>query len=640
MESTASIAVVAVTRGGAVHAQRLSEQLPHATLFLPAKWCADHRSAKARLYTCHLSDLVAELFPQVRFLIVFAALGAVVRVLAPHVRDKRSDPGVLVVDEGAHHVISVLSGHVGGANELARQVAALLGAAPVITTASDSQGVLALDLLGADHGWSLEDDRHLTDAMAALVNGERVALIQEAGERAWQQREDVPSNLHLYDSIDAYAAHAESPAATPVVLITDRKIEDRRFSENTVYFRPKTLVVGIGCERGVTLDEVEAAVRKTLDRHDLAFASIRNLATVSIKQDEAALGVFGDKCRLQIDYYRPAALRSVRNIPNPSWEVDRAIGTPGVAEPAAMLSAEASTLVVPKVKCGRVTVAVARCAGQARTARAEAVHHGALCLVGIGPGGAEHMTGRARSVIARAEMVVGYRLYLDLVKDLVAGKEIVVGELGDEWTRAACAIDWASKGRKVVLISSGDIGVFGMAGPVFEQLREQGWRRGESFSIEVVPGVTAASSCAAVLGAPLMHDFVTISLSDRLTPWPIVRERLEAAGRADFVVVLYNPRSVRRQRQLEDARNILLRHKRPDTPVGIVTRCGREGESVRIATLESFLASDIGMFTTIIVGNAQTLATNDFMVTPRGYQQSCGERVHETSEHRVSIKEG
>ncbi len=636
MESTASIAVVAVTRGGAVHAQRLSEQLPHATLFLPAKWCADHRSAKARLYTGRLSDLVAELFPQVRFLIVFAALGAVVRVLATHMRDKRSDPGVLVVDEGAHHVISVLSGHAGGANELARQVAALLGAAPVITTASDAQGVFALDLLGSQEGWACEREHWLTHAMAAVVNGAEVTIIQEAGETGWQDSPAVPANVRIYNSLGAYTTRAESQPPGPVVLITDRVSPLAQLPEETVVYRPKTLVVGMGCERGVSLEELEAAMTTTLGTHDLAVTSIKHLATVSVKEDEAGLNAFAAKHHLPVLYYSPQQLCSVK-VPNPSAVVAQAIGAPGVCEPAALLGAGVSELLVPKVKHGRVTVAVARASGGPSL---KSQSHGALYLVGIGPGGLRDMTSRARSVICQAEVVIGYRLYLDLMRDLLSGKKVVTSELSEEWERAHVAIEWAAKGHRVVLLSSGDIGVYGMAGPVFEQLFQRGWKRGGAFAVEVVSGITAASSCAAILGAPLMQDFVVISLSDRLTPWTLIRQRLEAAAGADFVVVLYNPRSSHRQRQLKDARTILLKHKRPDTPVGIVTRCGREGESVRIATLESFLAADIGMFTTIIVGNAETLATNDFMVTPRGYQQSCGERIHETSEHRVSIKEG
>jgi cobalt-precorrin 5A hydrolase / cobalt-factor III methyltransferase / precorrin-3B C17-methyltransferase len=620
---SASIAVIAVTKGGAIQARRLAAMLPDGVIYLPSKWCAQESSGEAHLYDCSLGDLVADLFPRYRFLIFFAAAGLVVRVIAPCLHEKRSDPGILVIDERASHVISLLAGHAGGANQLARVVASLLEAVPVITTASDAQGVLALDLLGREEGWVLEREGALTETMAALVNGVPVAVVQEAGEKDWQIREDVPGNVTIVDSLDAYIREVGERNAVPVILITDRLLSlESPLLARAVLYRPKSLVVGVGCERGVTLEEMEAAIKDTMAGHGLAFSSIRNLATVTLKQDEAALMALAVKYHLPIRYYSPAELRSVNTAPNPSAEVECAIGVPGVCEPAALLSAGVTHLVVPKVKCSRVTVAVARWTPGTAAAQDTSEHRGALYLVGIGPGGAQDMTWRARSVIKQADVVIGYRLYLDLVKELLGGKELIPSDLGEEWARATCAIDVAARGQRVALLSSGDSGVYGMAGPVYEQLYERGWRPGGSFAVEVVPGITAASSCAALLGAPLMHDFVVISLSDRLTPWTVIQDRLEAAARADFVVVLYNPRSERRQRQLLEAQRILLTHKSPQTPVGVITQGGREGESVRIATVETFITLEIGMFTTIIVGNAETLATEDFMVTRRGYDSS------------------
>jgi len=636
-----SIAVIAVTRGGAVQARRLGAMLPESVVYLPRKWCAQGFSDEAQLYDGPLGDLVAELFPRYRFLIFFAAAGLVVRVIAPCLQEKRSDPGVLVIDERARHVISLLAGHAGGANELARVVASLLDAVSVITTASDSQGILALDLLGREEGWVLEQEGPLTEAIAALVNGVPVAVVQEAGETDWQIREDVPGNVMIFDSLDAYVRKTGGRNVSPVILITDRLLSlDSPLLTQAVVYRPKSLVVGVGCERGVTLEEIESAIQDTIAQHRLAFSSLRNLATVTLKQDEAALMAFAVKYHLPIRYYSPAELRSVTTAPNPSAEVECAIGVPGVCEPAALLSAGVTHLVVPKVKCGRVTVAVARRTPGSAGAQDKSERRGSLYVIGIGPGGAPDMTLRARSAIKQADVVVGYRRYLDLVKELLGGKELIPSDLGEEWTRATDAIELAARGQRVALLSSGDSGIYGMAGPVLEQLYERGWKPGGSFAVEVVPGITAASSCAALVGAPLMHDFVVISLSDRLTPWGVIRDRLEAAARADFVIVLYNPRSERRQQQILEAQQILLRHKAPQTPVGVITRCGRDGERVRIATVETFITPEIGMFTTIIVGNAETLATEEFMVTRRGYNSSTVRaKQNEESLETVSNKE-
>ncbi|MBI3780653.1 MAG: precorrin-3B C(17)-methyltransferase [candidate division NC10 bacterium] len=245
---------------------------------------------------------------------------------------------------------------------------------------------------------------------------------------------------------------------------------------------------------------------------------------------------------------------------------------------------------------------------------------GKLFLVGFGPGNHEHLTFRAREAIAEAEVIIGYRTYVRLVKDLIQGKEVHYTGMTEELERARKAVDFAYQGRKVALISSGDIGIYGMAGPAMEILKERGWRPGCGVDFEVIPGVTALSSCGSVLGAPVMHDFVAISLSNLLTPWELIVRRIEAAGRGDFIVALYNPKSGRRTQQIVETRKILLKYKRPDTPVGIVKSGHRKGQRVVVTTLADMLSHEIGMLTTIIVGNAATFVWENMMITPRGYQ--------------------
>ena len=245
---------------------------------------------------------------------------------------------------------------------------------------------------------------------------------------------------------------------------------------------------------------------------------------------------------------------------------------------------------------------------------------GKLFLVGFGPGNHEHLTFRARQAIAEAEVIIGYRTYVRLVKDLIQGKEVHYTGMTEELERARKAVNCAYQGRKVALISSGDIGIYGMAGPAIEILKERGWRPGCGVEFEVIPGVTALSSCGSVLGAPVMHDFVGISLSNLLTPWELIVRRIEAAGQGDFIVALYNPKSGRRTQQIVETQRILLKYKRPDTPVGIVKSGHRKGQRVVITTLAEMLNHEIGMLTTIIVGNAATFVWQDMMITPRGYQ--------------------
>lgn len=245
---------------------------------------------------------------------------------------------------------------------------------------------------------------------------------------------------------------------------------------------------------------------------------------------------------------------------------------------------------------------------------------GKLFLVGFGPGNHDHLTFRAREAIGQADVIIGYRTYVRLVRELIEGKEVHYTGMTEELDRARKAVDFAYAGRKVALISSGDVGIYGMAGPALEILKEKGWRRGGGVDVEVVPGVTALSACGSVLGAPIIHDFAAISLSNLLTPWEVIVKRIEAAAAADYVIALYNPKSGRRTQQIVETQKILLKYRRADTPVGIVKSGLRQGQRVVQTTLADMLNHEIGMLTTILIGNSTTFTYEGLMITPRGYQ--------------------
>ncbi len=244
---------------------------------------------------------------------------------------------------------------------------------------------------------------------------------------------------------------------------------------------------------------------------------------------------------------------------------------------------------------------------------------GKIMLVGLGPGAVEHMTGRARAAIAEADTIIGYVTYVRLVADLIEGKEVIKKSMTEELDRAIEALDRARQGKKVALISSGDAGVYGMAGPTFEVLFQAGWTPDSEIEVEIVPGASALNTCAALVGAPLTHDFCAISLSDLLTPWPTIARRLDAVAYADFVVALYNPKSGRRTRQIQEAQRIFLRHRDPKTPVAIVKSAFRPKQRLEFTTLEKMAEADIGMLSTVLIGNSNTFIRDGLMVTPRGY---------------------
>jgi len=229
-----------------------------------------------------------------------------------------------------------------------------------------------------------------------------------------------------------------------------------------------------------------------------------------------------------------------------------------------------------------------------------------------------HLTPAARDAIEASDVVIGYRTYLDLIPELLEGREVISSQMMKEVDRSRQALDLAAAGRTVSLVSGGDPGIYAMAGLVFEMARESG--EDLSFDIKVIPGIAALNACAARLGAPLMHDFAAISLSDLLTPWEVIERRLEAAAMADFVIVLYNPRSKKRTEQIVRAREIIMAHRSPETPVGIVTAATRENEEITLTSLGEMLSGEIGMQSCVVIGNSNTVRWHDFMVTPRGYR--------------------
>ena len=242
---------------------------------------------------------------------------------------------------------------------------------------------------------------------------------------------------------------------------------------------------------------------------------------------------------------------------------------------------------------------------------------GRIYVVGIGPGSTEHLTPAAKNAIQDSEIIVGYKTYLDLIRELTGDKEIMSSGMRQEVDRCSKAVELARLGKKVAVICSGDPGIYAMAGLVFEIIKNQSTDRMPA--IEVIPGIPALSSCAARLGAPLMHDFASISLSDLLTPWELIEKRIVAASSADFVIVIYNPKSKGRKEHINKARDIILRFRPAQTPVGIVRSAMRDEEEITITDLGNMSGHKIDMQSTVIIGNSQTFTWNNRMVTPRGY---------------------
>lgn len=266
---------------------------------------------------------------------------------------------------------------------------------------------------------------------------------------------------------------------------------------------------------------------------------------------------------------------------------------------------------------------------------------GKIFVVGFGPGDREHITKRAVDALQQSDHIMGYKTYVDLIEHLVTAQTIVSTGMTEEVSRAQEAVKQAEAGFIVSVISSGDSGVYGMAGLVYEVLIEKGWTAATGIEVEVVPGISAINSCASLLGAPVMHDSCTISLSDHLTPWTVIEKRIEAAAMADFVIAFYNPKSGRRTRQIVEAQRILLKYRAPDTPVGLVKAAYRDTQDIILTTLSEMLEHDIGMLTTVVVGNSSTFFYDNKIITPRGYQRkyTLGEEKQILKPHQRLKKE-
>jgi len=246
---------------------------------------------------------------------------------------------------------------------------------------------------------------------------------------------------------------------------------------------------------------------------------------------------------------------------------------------------------------------------------------GKLYIVGVGPGHHDHMTFRAKQAIEESDTIVGYETYVNIVQDLIEGKDVYRYAMTQEVERAHQCIDLAKSGKIVSLVSSGDPGIYGMAGLIYETLAQSDWDPKSGLQVEIIPGVSALNSCASIIGSPLMTDFAVLSMSDLLVPWEIIIKRVEAAAQGDFVIVIYNPASKKRIHQLQDTRKILLKYRKPTTPVAIIKGAFRNSQTVVLTDLENLEShSDkLGMISTVIVGNSSTYNYKDLMINPRGY---------------------
>jgi cobalt-precorrin 5A hydrolase/precorrin-3B C17-methyltransferase len=541
---------------------------------------------------------ITALFGEGRPIIGICAAGILIRAVGGALEGKQVDPPVIAVAKDGSSVVPLLGGHH-GANDLARKIAAAIGGHAAITTASDVKLGIALDQ--PPPGWRIKDVATVKRVTAALLTGAKARVINEtAGDSAWLSTIDGEGDLKI--------------------LITHRAD-----AEADLVYHPASLVLGIGCERLTEADEVSALARRCLAEANLAPQALACVASIALKAAEPAILALAAELEVPARFFSAAELeRETPRLKNPSEVVFAETGCHGVCEGAALAGVGAAgKLLVAKTRSARATCAIAAAPGvidPKKTGRAR----GRLEIVGMGPGSASGRTAEVDAALRGVTDLVGYKLYLDLLGSLTHGKRLHGYELGAEEQRVRIALDLAAQGREVALVCSGDAGIYAMATLVYE-LIERGdnaeWARVE---IRGLPGVSAMQAAAARIGAPLGHDFCAISLSDLLTPWAAIEQRLKAAAEGDFVVAFYNPVSLRRRTQLAAAKEILLKKRPADTPVILARNLGREGEQVTVVDLAALDIDAVDMLTLVIIGSSETrrVARPDggvWVYTPRGY---------------------
>ena len=538
-------------------------------------------------------------------LIVVGAVGAVTRLVAPLIGSKEEDPAVLVIDSNGENVIPLLGGHRGGAENLAFQLAAEFGGKAVLTGDSTNQALLSLDSFGEMWGWQRRGDEFAwKQLMLHQAIGGSFQVVQSSGSKLW--RTSLAAENSLKES------KRQHDLQTKIMRIGPSISED-------CCWHPSTLWIGIGCERNTSKNLLLRAFENALEESCLAVEAVAGLASIELKNNEPALLALAKKIGRPLRFYNPETLAQV-SVPNPSQAVFEAVGTPSVAEAAALLGAEKGGRLLKKKKIyfplqgeeGAVTIAISE------SKSPFAPKTGELHLVGSGPGELAYLTNDARFALARAVVWIGYERYLDLLEPIRRTDQVRIdGHLTRERDRCLQALEMAMQGMRVALISSGDSGIYGMAGLALELWLEEPEMNRPAFSIH--PGISAVQIAASKVGAPLMNDFCTISLSDKLTPWEVIKERLRGALIGDFAIAIYNPKSNNRDWQLEEAFHMIKNYRSLNTPVLLARQLGRNEERVNLYSLEDCPLHEVDMLTTILIGNTQSFVKGDHFVTPRGY---------------------
>ncbi|MEH2022763.1 precorrin-3B C(17)-methyltransferase [Nostoc sp.] len=564
-------AIVILGQNSVTVARKIISVLPGATLY-----GLEGRTSEVDVSFTNFGETLRELFIQGRPLIGICAAGILIRTLAPVISDKRQEPPVLAVAEDGSAVVPLLGG-LGGVNDLARRIAEALDVKPAITTTGDLR--LGTTLLSPPSGYHLANPDDAKKFISDLLAGAQVKL---EGIAPWLSDSKLP--------ID--------PKGDLTIQVTERLVTP---TPNCLVYHPATIAIAIS---GM-IDDAVALVQQLLVDAALEKASVAGIFAPISAAADPTIHVVATALKVPARFFTPNQLESLLS----------------QGYSPAQAAAIAATGTSPLSPSPHIAIAIApqpidpNTIGQPR---------GQLAIIGTGPGGEQWMSPEVKEILKSATDLVGYKTYLDLVGSLADGKQRHESDNREEEARATLALDLAASGRYVAVVSSGDPGIYAMATAVFEVCDRYPKPEWDSIEIHVAPGISAMQAAAAAIGAPLGHDFCAISLSDILKPWSAIEQRITAAAEADFVIAFYNPVSKERTWQLAEARNILLRHRTPDTPVVLARNLGRPGQTVKAIALDQLTPASADMRTIILVGSTKTRTIkrsdgNIWVYTPRRY---------------------
>ncbi len=550
-------------------------------------------------------EILLEKWLEIDLIIFIGSIAASIRIVNSFLTSKDQDPGVIVIDNKCSKIVPLIGLHQSNTQNIACQIANLLGGEIIETNNTNDQSFLNLDAFGNQWGWKRSGNiKDWSKLVIKQAKNEEIFCKQISGNSLWKTSKSGEIINQIYEK------EIEKPDSTFHVSI---------YENNERNWHPPVLWVGIGCERDSSKELISNSLNNFLKLGNLSQQSIAGFATIDLKKDEKGILELVEEKNLPIKFFSKEDLSKII-VPNPSNIVQKEIGTPSVAEASCLLAAGKESKLLEekrifKNSSGAVTIAIAESKNQYNPT------HGEIHIIGSGPGDISFLTNNAKKALSRCTVWIGYKMYLDLIKPFKRSDQVLIeSKLTEEKERCRKAIKLAEEGIKVALISSGEAGFYGMAGLLLELLQKIKKEHRPYF--EVHPGISSVQLAAAISGAPLTNDFCSISLSDKLTPWSLIEKRIEGALVGDFVIALFNPQSIERNWQLKSVIDICLQTRLGDTPVLLARQVGRENQSKKFVTLNTIPFKEIDMLSIIIIGNSQTTLVDEIFLTPRGYLQN------------------